>query len=87
MIDWINGIVFSWSIGTSPDSELVNTFLDAAVEPVTYDDKRHIVDSGQGGHYRWPGWLSTVEKSNPSDQFCVKRARLIILTAKVYSEG
>ena len=64
MIDCFDGMVVSWSIGTSPDAELVNTMLDAAVETVTGGDKRPIVHSDRGGHYRWPGWLSRVAKAN-----------------------
>lgn len=64
MIDCFDGMVVSWSIGTSPDAELVNTMLDAAIETVTNGDKRPIVHSDRGGHYRWPGWLSRVEKAN-----------------------
>jgi putative transposase len=32
MIDCVDGMVVSWSIGTRPDAELVNSMLDAAVE-------------------------------------------------------
>ena len=64
MIDCFDGMVVSWSIGTSPDAELVNTMLDAAVETVTGGDKRPIVHSDRGGHYRWPGWLSRIAKAN-----------------------
>ena len=34
MIDCIDGLVISWSIGTRPDADLVNTMLDAAVKTV-----------------------------------------------------
>ncbi|GAB2914040.1 IS3-like element ISAtu3 family transposase [Paraburkholderia jirisanensis] len=64
MIDCFDGMVVSWSIGTSPDAELVNTMLDAAIETVTEEDKTPIVHSDRGGHYRWPGWLSRVAKAN-----------------------
>ena len=64
MIDCFDGMVVSWSIGTSPDAELVNTMLDAAVETVSEGNKRPIVHSDRGGHYRWPGWLSRIAKSN-----------------------
>ena len=57
-------MVVSWSIGTSPDAELVNTMLDAAVETVAGVDRRPIVHSDRGAHYRWPGWLSRVAKAN-----------------------
>lgn len=60
MIDCFDGMVVSWSIGTSPDAELVNTMLDAAIETVSENDKKPIVHSDRGGHYRWPGWISRV---------------------------
>ena len=60
MIDCFDGMVVSWTIGTSPDAELVNTMLDAAIETVTGSDGKPIVHSDRGGHYRWPGWLSRV---------------------------
>jgi putative transposase len=34
MIDCFDGLVVSWTIGTRPDSDLVNTMLDAAIETV-----------------------------------------------------
>ena len=64
MIDCFDGMVVSWSIGTSPYAALVNTMLDAAVETVTEGDKRPIVHSDRGGHYRWPCWLSRIAKAN-----------------------
>lgn len=64
MIDCFDGMVVSWSIGTSPDAQLVNTMLDAAIETVTEDEETPIVHSDRGGHYRWPGWLSRVAKAN-----------------------
>lgn len=63
MIDCFDGMVVSWSIGTSPDAELVNSMLDAAIETVTESDERPIVHFDRGGHYRWPGWLSRLAKA------------------------
>jgi putative transposase len=60
MIDCFDGMVVSWSIGTRPDAELVNTMLDAAIETVTANSDRPVVHSDRGGHYRWPGWLSRI---------------------------
>ena len=34
MIDCFDGLVVSWTIGTRPDADLVNTMLDAAIERV-----------------------------------------------------
>lgn len=62
IIDCFDGMVVSWTIGTSPDAELVNTMLDDAISQLS--DKEHpIIHSDRGGHYRWPGWLARVEKS------------------------
>lgn len=63
MIDCFDGMVVSWSIGTRPDSELVNTMLDSAVARVKGSDSRPIVHSDRGGHYRWPGWLKRISKA------------------------
>lgn len=58
MIDCFDGLVVSWTIGTRPDAELVNTMLDEAIEVVADCEKRPIIHSDRGAHYRWPGWLS-----------------------------
>lgn len=60
MIDCFDGQVVSWSIGTRPDAELVNTMLDAAIESIPGNSQRPIVHSDRGAHYRWPGWLSRI---------------------------
>jgi transposase InsO family protein/transposase-like protein len=60
MIDCFDGMVISWAIGTSPDAELANTMLDAAIETVAKSSDRPIVHSDRGAHYRWPGWLSRI---------------------------
>jgi len=60
MIDCFDGLVISWSIGTRPDAELVNTMLDAAVETVADSKNRPVVHSDRGAHYRWPGWLARI---------------------------
>jgi transposase InsO family protein len=58
MIDCFDGLVVSWTIGTRPDADLVNTMLDAAIERVANSNDRPVVHSDRGGHYRWPGWLT-----------------------------
>ena len=63
MIDCFDGLVISWSIGTNPDADLVNTMLDSAVETVANCDNRPIVHSDRGSHYRWPGWLSRMSNA------------------------
>ena len=63
MIDCFDGMVVSWSIGTRPNAELVNTMLDTAVEKITASGDRPVVHSDRGGHYRWPGWLSRIAEA------------------------
>ena len=60
MIDCFDGLVISWTIGTHPDVEIVNTMLDAAIETVAQINDRPIIHSDRGAHYRWPGWLARV---------------------------
>ena len=55
LIDCFDGQVVSWSIGTRPDAELVNTMLDEAIETIPRDSDRPVVHSDRGAHYRWPG--------------------------------
>lgn len=60
MIDCFDGMVVSWSIGTRPNAELVNTMLDVAIDKVAESGERPVVHSDRGGHYRWPGWLARI---------------------------
>jgi putative transposase len=60
MIDCFDGLVVSWTIGTRPDADLVNTMLDAAIEKVDVNAKPPTVHSDRGAHYRWPGWLARI---------------------------
>jgi putative transposase len=62
MIDCFDGMVVSWTIGTNPNAELVNTMLDdakASLQP----GECPIVHTDRGCHYRWPGWISRMEKA------------------------
>ncbi len=62
IIDCFDGLPVSWTIGISPDAELVNTMLDNAI--ATLNDTEHpIVHSDRGCHYRWPGWIEKMEKA------------------------
>ena len=60
LIDCFDGLVVSWTIGTRPDANLVNTMLDAAIETVATSKNKPVIHSDRGAHYRWPGWLSRV---------------------------
>jgi len=62
IIDCFDGMAVSWTIGTSPDAELVNSMLDAAL-PLLGEGERPIIHSDRGCHYRWPGWIERMEKA------------------------
>ncbi|CAJ0785138.1 Putative transposase InsK for insertion sequence element IS150 [Ralstonia chuxiongensis] len=60
MIDCFDGKVVSWSIGTRPDAQLVNSMLEGAISTLAQND-RPVVHSDRGAHYRWPGWLQRIQ--------------------------
>jgi len=62
IIDCFDGLPVSWTIGTSPDAELVNTMLDEAIV-VLGEDEHPVIHSDRGCHYRWPGWIERTEKA------------------------
>ena len=57
LIDCFDGMPVSWTIGTSPDADLVNSMLDEGIKTLA-DDERPLVHSDRGAHYRWPGSMS-----------------------------
>lgn len=62
LIDCFDVGATSWSIGTSPDADLVNRMLDNAISTLK-DDKRPIVHSDRGCYYRWPGWIDRMNNA------------------------
>ena len=62
IVDCFDGLAVSWTIGTSPNAELVNDMLDDAISTLR-DDEKPIVHSDRGGHYRWPGWIARMENA------------------------
>lgn len=60
IIDCFDGLPVSWTIGTSPDADLVNSMLDNAISTLAENEKP-IVHSDRGAHYRWPGWIERME--------------------------
>ena len=63
MIDCFDGLVVSWSIGPSPNANLVNSMLDEALSTLA-SGETPTVHSDRGWHYRWPGWLQRIETAN-----------------------
>lgn len=62
VVDCFDGLPVTWTIGTSPNAELVNTMLDEAI--ATLKDGEHpIVHSDRGCHYRWPGWIERMDSA------------------------
>jgi len=62
IIDCYDGLPVAWTIGTSPNADLVNTMLDEAISTLS-DGEHPIVHSDRGCHYRWPGWIERMENS------------------------
>ena len=60
IIDCLDGMPVKWTIGTSPNAELVNTMLKDAIQTLSPDEKP-IVHSDRGCHYRWPEWIKLIE--------------------------
>jgi len=60
IVDCFDGKVVSWSIGTRPDAQLVNSMLDAAISTLG-DGGNPVIHSDRGGHYRWAGWLQRIQ--------------------------
>lgn len=64
VLDCFDGSIVSWTTSTSPNTEMANSMLEAAIR-LTEPGKRArlIVHSGCGCHYRWPGWISIREEA------------------------
>ena len=52
----------SWTIGTSPNAELVNTMLDIVIDNLP-TEAHPIIHSDRGAHYRWPGWIERTKNA------------------------
>lgn len=63
IIDCLDGMPVSWTIGTSPNAELANTMLRNAIATLKPNEKP-IVHSDRGCHYRWPEWIQIMEEAN-----------------------
>jgi transposase InsO family protein len=62
IVDCFDGLAVSWTLGTNPDSELVNTMLDGAIRTLATGE-HPIVHSDRGFHYRWPSWISRMKNA------------------------
>lgn len=71
IIDCFDGMAVSWTIGTSPDADLVNTMLDVAISNLS-GGEHPIVHSDRGSHYRWPGWTLRMENAGLTRSMSMK---------------
>ena len=62
IIDCFDGMPITWTVGTSPNAELVNTMLDNAIA-LLKGNEHPIVHSDRGCHYRWPGWIQRMDEA------------------------
>ena len=60
IIDCLDGMPVSLTIGTSPNAELTNTMLRKAIATLSPDEKP-LVHSDRGCHYRWPEWIKIMD--------------------------
>ena len=61
IIDCFDGMAVSWTIGTSPSSELANTMLREAINSL--NGEHPIVHSDRGSHYRTNSWIQIMKDS------------------------
>lgn len=64
VLDCFDGAIVSWTTSTSPDAEMANSMLRAALDTTTDRERRHLViHSDCGCHYRWPEWIGICEEA------------------------
>lgn len=62
LVDCYDGLITSWSIGTSPNATLVNSMLKTAISTLNSKEKP-MIHSDRGTHYRWPEWIKIVNQA------------------------
>jgi putative transposase len=62
IVDCFDDMLPAWKISTAPDSHLVNVMLDDAISKLK-ENEHPLVHTDRGCHYRWPGWISRMEKA------------------------
>lgn len=63
IIDCYDGLPIVWTIGTSPNAEMVNSMLDMGIT-LLKENEKPIVHSDRGNHYRWPGWIERMNNAH-----------------------
>lgn len=62
IIDCLDGMPVSWTVGTSPNAKLANTMPKQAIKTLK-PGEHPIVHSDRGCHYRWPDWIKIMEEA------------------------
>ena len=60
VIDCFDGMVVKGTLGTTPDSILVNKMLDDAIGTLL-PSEHPLVHTDRGCHYRWTGWIERMQ--------------------------
>ena len=64
VLDCFDGAIVSWTTSASPNAEMANSMLRAALDTTTDHERRHLViHSDCGCHYRWPEWIGICEEA------------------------
>lgn len=83
IIDCLDGMPISWTIGTSPNAELANTMLKKAIALLKPDEKP-ILHSDRGCHYRWPEWIKLMDSAGLTRSMSKKGCPQTILPVKFF---
>ena len=62
IVDCLDGQVVAAQLGGSPDAELANATLEAALKRLK-PGEHPVLHSDCGCHYRWPGWIERCQKA------------------------
>lgn len=62
VVDLFDGRAVAWGCSESPNAELANSTLEAAVATLA-PGEAPLVHSDRGCHYRWPGWVAICERA------------------------
>lgn len=71
IVDCFDGFIVSWTVGTSPNAELVNIMPDIAIAHRKKGDTPTI-HTDRGCHYKWPGWAEQWIEPNYSGSMSKK---------------
>ncbi|WP_242949124.1 IS3 family transposase [Acetitomaculum ruminis] len=81
IVDCFDGLLVSWNIDTSPDSNHVNSMLDSVVQQLKPTEKP-LLHSDRGVHYCWHGWINRMNGYGLTRSMSKRCVPLIIPHAK-----